>query len=157
MEQEKISDSPHVIAPPPLIYIGGLIFGLLLHSIKPLEFLPKTLPFLLGIMVIIISIILVAMAMRSFVKAKTNIDVRKPTIHIVTTGPYRFTRNPIYLAMTLFVVGIAFWLNEFWILITLIPTIFMIRYGVIKREELYLTKKFGEEYAEYKKSTRRWL
>ncbi|MEK7132699.1 MAG: isoprenylcysteine carboxylmethyltransferase family protein, partial [Patescibacteria group bacterium] len=62
-----------------------------------------------------------------------------------------------YLSMTFFVLGIAAWLNMLWILITLIPVLLVIRFGVIKREEAYLTKKFGEEYLRYKSKVRRWL
>lgn len=155
--EKQTSDSPHVVVPPPLIYIGGLFLPLLLHWIKPLEFLPGTFPLFLGITLIVISVIFVATAMRSFIKEKTNIDVRKPTTHIVTTGPYRFTRNPIYLSMTLLVVSIAVWWNELWILVTLMPVLFIIQHGVIKREEAYLTKKFGEEYLNYKSRVRRWI
>ena len=150
------SDSPQVIAPPPLIYLGGLVAGIALHILKPIPFLSEKFA-LLGMALITISVALVVAAFVAFKKAKTNIDVRKATTSIVSTCPYRFTRNPIYLSMTFFVLGIAAWLNMLWILITLIPVLLVIRFGVIKREEAYLTKKFGEEYLRYKSKVRRWL
>ena len=156
-KNKKISDSPHVIALPPLIYIGGLILGLLFRSIKPLEFFKNDLSLPLGVSLIIISIILVFMSIQSFSKAHTNVDVRKPTTSIVKGGPYRFSRNPIYLSMTILYLGITIWLNDFWLLIMLAPVVLIIQYGVIKREEIYLTRKFGETYIQYKKSVRRWL
>ena len=150
-------DSPQVIAPPPLIYLGALAVGIILHWLKPMPFLPENLALPLGIVIIAVSVVLVVSAFRAFIKAKTNIDVRKPTTSIVSTGPYHFTRNPIYLSMTLLVIGIALWVNTLWILITLILTLLIIQFGVIVREEAYLTKKFGEEYLRYKALVRRWL
>lgn len=151
------ADSPQVIAPPPFIYVGGLAVGLAMHWLTPLPFLSEnvTLPF--GMALVAISVLLVVTAIRAFVQAKTNIDVRKPTTSIVVTGPYRFTRNPIYLSMTLLVLGIAVWINELWILVPLLPVLMLIQFGVIAREEAYLTKKFGAEYLEYKAKVRRWL
>lgn len=159
MKKEPIAtqDNAGVIAPPPLIYLSGLAAGIVLHWFNPLVFLPNTFALPLGIFLIVISIVLVVTAMRAFIKAKTNIDVRKPATSIVTTGPYRFSRNPIYLSMTLLVIGIAVWVNSLWILITLIPVLLVMQFGVIKREETYLTKKFGEEYIRYKARVRRWI
>ena len=151
------NDSPQVIAPPPLIYLSGFTVGIVLHLLKPLPFLPKNLVLPLGVVLIVISIMLVITAMRKFIKAKTNIDVRKPTTSIVSTGPYQFTRNPIYLSMTLLVLGIAVWVNTLWILITLVLVLLIMQFGVIAREEAYLVKKFGGEYLEYKTKVRRWM
>jgi protein-S-isoprenylcysteine O-methyltransferase Ste14 len=83
--------------------------------------------------------------------------VRKPTTSIVSTGPYRFTRNPIYLSMTLLAVGIAVLANTIWILVMLAPVLFVMQFLVIAREESYLTRKFGEEYLRYKSKVRRWI
>lgn len=151
------SDSPGVIAPPPLIYLGGLAVGIVLHWLKPLPFVPENLALLLGVAFILISIALVVTAVRTFIKAKTNIDVRKPTTSIVSTGPYHYTRNPIYLSMALLTIGIGIWVNTIWILVALVPVLLVIQFGVIAREETYLTKKFGEEYLWYKANVRRWL
>ena len=100
------SDSPQVIALPPLIYLGGLAAGVVLHLLKPLPFLPENLALPMGVALIVISILLAATAIRGLVRAETNIDVRKPATRIVVGGPYRFTRNPMYLSMALLVLGI---------------------------------------------------
>ena len=151
------SDSPQVIAPPLFIYLGGLAIGAILHWFKPLPFLPESLTLSLGVVSIAISVVFVVISFRALKGAKTNIDVRKPTMSIVSTGPYRFTRNPVYLSMTLFIVGVAIWVNTLWILITLVPVLFVMKFSVIAREEAYLTRKFGEEYLRYKSKVRRWL
>jgi len=156
-QQEHASDSPRVIAPPPLIYLGGLILGLLLHYEKPLEFIPDSLSLLLSVILIAVSVVLVTTSIKFFAKAHTNVDVRKPTTSIVASGPYSFSRNPIYLALTFLYLGVTIWINDLWLLGMLIPVMLTIRYGVIKREEAYLEKKFGETYTQYKKSVRRWL
>ena len=81
----------------------------------------------------------------------------RPTISIVDTGPYRFTRNPIYLGMMLALVGLAIAFDSLWPLVTLVPFALVIRYGVVAREEAYLERRFGEVYRGYGARVRRWL
>jgi protein-S-isoprenylcysteine O-methyltransferase Ste14 len=76
---------------------------------------------------------------------------------IVRTGPYRFSRNPIYLAFSLLQLGIAIWVNSVWLLATLVGAVALIHSIVIQREEHYLERKFGAGYLDYKASVRRWL
>jgi len=154
---KKQRDSSNVIAPPPLIYLGGLLLGILLHYVKPLEIFRNSYLIPLGWILIFISVIIFVMATKSFVKAHTEINPHKPTTSIIMNGVYSFSRNPIYLSMTILYLGVATLFNELWLLIILIPVLFIIRYGVIKREESYLTKKFGKKYTDYKASVRRWL
>jgi protein-S-isoprenylcysteine O-methyltransferase Ste14 len=80
-----------------------------------------------------------------------------PTTAIVESGPYRFSRNPIYLAMFIGLVGLAFAFDNLWILIALVPFALVIRYGVVAREEAYLERKFGNRYGGYRSRVRRWL
>ncbi len=150
-------DSPKVILPPPFIYAGGLALGLLLNEIFPFPFLPERFAYPIGAALMAVSLALIAAAARALRNAKTNMDVRRPTTAIVTSGPYRFSRNPIYLSMTLFSFGATSWFNAFWMLLMLIPILALIRFKVIAREEAYLEKKFGEEYRRYRLSVRRWL
>ena len=76
---------------------------------------------------------------------------------IVDSGPYRFTRNPIYLGMVLGLIGLAIAFNSLWLLLTLVPFALVIRYGVVAREEAYLERKFGDVYRRYRARVRRWL
>jgi protein-S-isoprenylcysteine O-methyltransferase Ste14 len=92
-----------------------------------------------------------------FRAAGTPVPARKPTTTIVRTGPYRFSRNPIYLAFSVFQLGIAIWANSVWLLATLVGAVALIHFVVIPREEHYLEKKFGAQYLDYKASVRRWL
>ncbi|MHB1769876.1 MAG: methyltransferase family protein [Minisyncoccota bacterium] len=156
-EATSTSDSPRIIAPPPLIYAGGLAVGIVLHWFNPLPFVPENLAAPLGAAFIAIAVVLMVTALRTFAKAKTSVDPRKPTARIVSTGPYRFIRNPIYLSMTLLTVGIALWINTLWILLMLVPVFLIVQFGVVAREETYLARKFGEEYLRYTSNVRRWL
>lgn len=158
MSDEK-RDNPGVVAPPPAIYFAGLVAGLIFNYFFPVTivFLPRTVGIIVGIVFVAIAGFIIVLAFRSFSAAKTNIEPWKPTTAIISSGVYRFSRNPIYLAMTVLYVGAALLLDSLWILLFAIPVLFLINFGVIAREEKYLTDKFGKEYLDYKKRVRRWL
>lgn len=90
-------------------------------------------------------------------RAGVAISPYKPTESVVTTGPFRFTRNPIYLGMTLLYIGAALSLNMLWALVLLPVLLVMVLFGVILREERYLLLRFGTKYLRYKASVGRWL
>ena len=90
-------------------------------------------------------------------RAGSNVPTSLPTTTIVETGPYRFTRNPIYPAMVLGLIGLAIVFNSLWLLLVAVPFALVIRYGVIAREEAYLERKFGDVYRRYRSRVRRWL
>jgi protein-S-isoprenylcysteine O-methyltransferase Ste14 len=96
-------------------------------------------------------------SIRQFRTAGTPVPGNKPTTAIVRTGPYRFSRNPIYLAFFALHLGLAIWVNSLWLVAMLIATVAVIAVVVVAREERYLTGRFGPEYLEYKASVRRWL
>ncbi len=90
-------------------------------------------------------------------QARTQIQTTQPTTTIVEEGPYRFTRNPIYLGMVLGLIGLAVAFNSLWLFVLLVPFYLVIRYGVVAREEAYLDRKFGDVYLAYKARVGRWL
>jgi protein-S-isoprenylcysteine O-methyltransferase Ste14 len=94
---------------------------------------------------------------RAFGRARTPVDPYTPSEAIVTDGPYRLTRNPGYLGMTLTYAGIAIVSSAPWALVPLPIAIAVIDRGVIAREERYLERKFGERYTDYKRRVRRWI
>jgi protein-S-isoprenylcysteine O-methyltransferase Ste14 len=150
-------DNPGVVARPPLIYLSSILIGALLQFLWPLQIFPASLGLPLGGALILIAIGLFVLSIREFRAAGTAIPTDQPTTALVKTGPYRFSRNPIYLSTTLLHLGIAIWVNSAWLLGTLILTLLIIRYGVIAREERYLEQKFEDEYLRYRASVRRWL
>ncbi len=150
-------DNPGVIAPPPLIYLGFLGGGLLLDYVLPVALVPDGAQYAAGFALIAVGLVMFALAVREFFKAGTSVETRKPTTAIVTGGPFRFSRNPIYVALSLVYAGIGFAVDSAWVLALLVPALIVMRYGVVSREERYLERKFGEAYLRYKASVRRWV
>jgi protein-S-isoprenylcysteine O-methyltransferase Ste14 len=150
-------DKAQVIALPLLIVAAALALGLLFHFLWPLRFLSRTEALWLGGLLIAVSIAIGLGAVSQLVKAKTALDVRKPTMEIVTRGVYRLSRNPIYLSMILLLLGIALCVDSLWILLFAIPLAVILQKGVIEPEEHYLEQKFGEKYLRYKHKVRRWI
>jgi protein-S-isoprenylcysteine O-methyltransferase Ste14 len=150
-------DTAQVIVLPPLVYGAAFIMGLLLHMVFPLHLLPTTLARGIGVVCVLVSLPLAIATLRVLSRAHTPVDPMKPTTALVTEGPFRYSRNPIYLALTLLYVGVALLINALWILLLVVPALVVIRYGVIAREEVYLTRKFGDAYRQYTAQVRRWL
>ena len=142
---------------PPLVYLISLVIGALIQLATPAPFLPGTLAVPLGASLVVVAIALFSYSVAKFRVAGTPVPARKPTTVIVLTGPYRFSRNPIYLAFSLLQLGIAIWVNGLWLLATLGGAVALIHYVVIRREEQYLERRFGAQYLDYKASVRRWL
>jgi protein-S-isoprenylcysteine O-methyltransferase Ste14 len=150
-------DRPGVIAPPPVIYLAGLGLGFLLEALLPSASLPNALSIPLGIALIVAGVALQTTFIMAFRRAGTNVDPYRPSKAVVTSGPYRLTRNPGYVGFTLIVSGIGVLAEALWVFAALIPTIAVMDRGVIAREERYLERKFGEEYSLYKSRVRRWI
>lgn len=151
------NDAPGIIAPPPLIYLSLLAAGLLLDWRYPFAFLPGGLTLPLGAQLIAFGVLCAVPAFLAMRRAGTAVNPYRPTTAIVTDGPYRYTRNPLYLALALFYAGIASFANSTWAILLLPIALAIIHYGVIRREEKYLERKFGAEYLRYKNSVRRWI
>ncbi len=151
------ADNPGVVAPPPLIFAGALGAGLLLNRLRPTAFLPHALSRLLGWPVIAGGFLFGLSGFREMRRAGTNVDPREPTTAIVTGGPYRFTRNPLYVGMTLMYCGFAARANALPAALFLPFALHLMNHGVIEREERYLERKFGDEYLRYKGRVRRWI
>jgi len=134
------------------------ITGLALNWLMPLPFMPAAVPAgWLGGAVFVLALALFAWAITTITRAGSNVPTNMPTTSIVATGPYCFTRNPIYLGMMLGLVGLAIAFDSLWLLVMLVPFFLVIRYGVVAREEAYLERKFGEVYRRYRACVRRWL
>jgi protein-S-isoprenylcysteine O-methyltransferase Ste14 len=131
--------------------------GLLLHLVFPLHILPTTLARGIGVVCVLVSLPLALATLRVLSRTHTPVDPMKPTTALVTEGPFRYSRNPIYVALTLLYVGVALLINALWILLLVVPAVLVFRYGVIAREEAYLTRKFGDAYRQYTAQVRRWL
>jgi protein-S-isoprenylcysteine O-methyltransferase Ste14 len=153
------NDNPSVIAFPPLIWLVGAAISALVHFF--VIRVPMTsnyrISLVCGIVLVILAPTLAISAVVTFKKAGTNVNPAEPALTIVRGGPYRFTRNPMYLALCLLQVALGFFLNDWSTLLFVVPLALILHYGVILREERYLTAKFGEPYLELKRDVRRWL
>ena len=155
---DDTADTAQVSIHPPIAWGLAVIVGLALNRLVPLPFLPAGLPVgWLGAMVVILALALGVWAVVTVTRAGSNIPTNRPTTTIVESGPYRFTRNPIYLGMFLGQIGLALGFNSLWLLMMLLPFALVIRYGVVAREEAYLARKFGEVYRGYCSRVRRWI
>ncbi len=150
-------DAPGVIAKPPFIYLGFLALGLGLNWIWPYPLLPQSLRYTLGGALFALGIALALASIRRFKAVGTSFHTHKPATAILTDGPYRISRNPIYIGLTAAYAGIGIAADAPWVWVLLLPTLVVMHYGVIAREERYLERKFGAEYLDYKARVRRWL
>ena len=141
-----------------MIYAGGLAIGLLLHIIFPLRFLPKRWgQAVLGGTLMGLAVMIARQGFREMQHAQTNVSPMLPATTLVVDGPFRFSRNPLYLSMALFYSGVAILANALWAMLLLPIVLLVMRVGVIEREERYLERKFGEQYLSYKSRVRRWI
>jgi len=150
------TDTAGVIAPPPLLYAAGLIVALVLQGFWPLRIAGSMMPGL-GLAALIAGLAIAVTGRQAMKAAGTNVNPFQPTTAIVASGPFRFTRNPLYLGLTLVYVGLAFVFNTWWALILLPLILVVMHFGVVLREERYLERKFGTPYREYRWKVRRYL
>jgi protein-S-isoprenylcysteine O-methyltransferase Ste14 len=152
-----VSDAPGVLVFPPALFVGTLVLGLVLHWVRPVSLLPPLAARLAGLVVLVLSWWLVHSAEAAMKRAGTNVRPDQPSLAIVTDGPFRFSRNPMYLATTGLYLGITLLVNTPWPLALLPPMLLVLHWGVVRREERYLEAKFGEPYQAYKSRVRRWV
>src|SRR5688572_19884975 len=156
----KSRDHAGVFVPPPLLFVVPIMGAAMLHSRRPWPIAHgNAMALTLGGFCILATGIAIGLAsVYTFRRANTTIlPVGRPTTAIVERGPYRFTRNPMYVAMAVGHVGIALLLNSVWVLLPLPLVLLVVDLFVIRREERYLADKFGESYRHYCLRVRRWL
>ncbi len=151
------NDNPGVIAPPPLIYLGFLVLGGALDYFWPVGLGAGAVGVPAGAVLLILGGVIAISAIRQFRRAGTSFKPHEPSTAIISGGPYRHSRNPMYIALGLVYAGIAVAADGLWAAALLAPTLAVVNYGVIAREERYLEGKFGDEYLRYKASVRRWV
>jgi protein-S-isoprenylcysteine O-methyltransferase Ste14 len=158
---EQTKDTPGVIAPPPLILVVTLVVGAVFDRVYPVViFGPEVAPFaryVAATVFIIAGLAGMAIFHRAFRRHGTNVPTYRPATALVTDGPYRYSRNPGYVSVFLIYAGIVLAADSVWLLALVVVFAFVIRYGVVAREERYLEHKFGEDYRRYKADVRRWI
>lgn len=159
--QRGRAETAGVVAPPPLILLAALLLGFGLEALVPtalfgpeLDRVPRL---LLGGAIAIFALGLALVASRRFSAAGTEVKPWKPSTALVMVGPFRWTRNPMYLGMLILQTGATVMADSLWLLGLLVPLWAVLRYGVIAREERYLERLFGDDYVGYKARVRRWI
>lgn len=150
----------NVLVRPPYLYLGGFITGCLMEFLVPLG--PglaggTARPVWIGLGLAAIGVAIAWQAIRLFADAGTSIPVDEPTDALVTRGLYSWSRNPIYIGLTVFYLGLSIALTTGWALLILPLVLAVMQKGVIEREEAYLGQEFGAQYLEYKDKVPRWL
>ena len=154
------TDHADVAIMPPLLFLGALTLGALLSFVIPIG--PgigsaNKLALAAGLAFVAIGFVLAGLSVRRFRLAGTSVIPSEPSTALVIAGPYRFTRNPIYIGFVLAYFGLAIVLTSMWVLLLLIPVSLILQRGVVLREEAYLERQFGEAYLKYKARVPRWL
>jgi protein-S-isoprenylcysteine O-methyltransferase Ste14 len=156
--QPAAPDNANAAVRPPIAWALAILAGLGLDWVYPLPFLPASVPAAwVGAAIFALGLALAIAAIATIRKSGSNVETVKPTTTVIDSGPYGFTRNPIYMGMFLGLIGLAVGLDSLWLLLTLALFYLVIRHGVVAREEDYLERKFGAVYLEYKSRVRRWL
>lgn len=156
-EDDSGEDHPDVAFHPPFLVVALLVAGWTLRQAQPLPFLPEDVARPIGAALAGGSFFLVSWALLTMHRAGTNIPTHLPAKALVHSGPYRYSRNPIYLALAIGFAGLAAWLNTAWFLLLDVLFVGLMSAGVIVREERYLSRKFGARYDRYRSEVRRWL
>jgi protein-S-isoprenylcysteine O-methyltransferase Ste14 len=150
-------DTPGIRVPPPLLYLLPLALGLLLDRRLHIPFLPHRVARILGWPLVGGGVALSGWAIRTMRNAETTMRTDKPVSTLIQEGPFRYTRNPLYLSDAMIYAGIAVLRNSLWAIVLLPLVLLVIQREVIGREEGYLERTFGEEYLDYKARVRRWV
>ena len=151
------ADNPGVVARPPLLYAGTFVIVLVLRWFWPMPILGQATALWLGLALVVLGVGIAAWGRRTLHAADTNVNPALPTTTIVTSGPFRLCRNPLYVAVTLFYCGLTLAFNTWWGLVMLVPLLIIMHTGVVLREEHYLEQKFGETYRQYCSRVRRYF
>ncbi len=142
---------------PPLVYLAGFACGAILEYLLPTTDLLLSWRLGLALPILLCSILVIVLTLKEFKSVATPFDVRKTASTLITGGPFRFSRNPGYLALTLLYLAIAVATGSIWVLLFIIPILLVIDLQVVRKEEANLFLTFGDEYREYQSNVRRWV
>jgi protein-S-isoprenylcysteine O-methyltransferase Ste14 len=151
------SDVPNVLILPPLLYGLALAVGFLVQWLAPRPIVSSSAGYWIGGLLLASGVFLAIWGSRVMERAGTNVNPTLPSTALVATGPFLFSRNPLYVALTLIYVGLALLANALWVLVLIVPVLLVLHYGVVRREERYLEARFADAYREYRSRVRRYV
>lgn len=154
----RSGDVPDIMVLPPVLVGGMLLIGVLIHyALWTVALLPTLLARVLGVVVFISAGVLAHLAHLAMKRVGTNVLPTQPTLALATDGPYRFSRNPLYIAAIGVYLGVTLWVNGLAPLLLMLPMTWLLHWGIVLREERYLESRFGNAYQSYRMTVRRWL
>jgi protein-S-isoprenylcysteine O-methyltransferase Ste14 len=154
----RSSDVPDIVVLPPVLVGGTLLIGILIHyALWAVPLMPTVLARVLGVVVFIAAGALAHFAHLAMKRVGTNVLPTQPTLALATDGPFRFSRNPLYVAAIGVYLGVTLWVNGLAPLLLMLPMTWLLHWGIVLPEERYLEAKFGNAYQSYQRSVRRWL
>jgi protein-S-isoprenylcysteine O-methyltransferase Ste14 len=153
----KPQKSAGINIPAPTLAIIHIIMAILLGALARLPIPAPKFVLWLGLGLAALGLVLGVLAVIEFRRARTEIDPRKPKKVLVTSGIYRFTRNPVYLGFVLILIGLPLNMGNYWGIILVLPLVTFMNNMIIKNEEAYLEKEFKDQFADYCSHVRRWL
>jgi protein-S-isoprenylcysteine O-methyltransferase Ste14 len=158
-KSDSVERGADVRFPPPLVFLAGVLIGAGLHQYVRAAPVPvsRTISVTAGGVLIVVAIALAAWARGLFVRTGQSVIPWTPTPEMIFGGPYRFTRNPMYVGMTLLEIGIGLVLNNLWVVALALPALLIIHFIAVRPEEAYLSQKFGDGYRGYLQRVRRYL
>lgn len=155
-----VEKRPNTLPWPPIVYVAAVAAAIVLHWLLPLPWIPRPLSellFAVGWLVVGAALAVEFSAMRTMARAKTTIMPHRGSDHLVTSGPFSFTRNPIYLGNTMLMIGIGLIAGIVWFVLLAPVAAFVTQKLAIEREEQHLEIRFGKKYRDYAKKVRRWI
>ncbi|MEO3385671.1 isoprenylcysteine carboxylmethyltransferase family protein [Mesorhizobium sp. CAU 1741] len=155
-----LQDRPNTLPWPPIIYIAAVALAIIAHWLAPLPWLPLQLAeflFAVGWILVAGALFIDISAMRTLARAKTTIMPHHASDHLVTNGPFSFSRNPIYLGNTMLMIGVGLIGGILWFILLAPIAAFITQKLAIEREERHLEMRFGKKYRDYTKKVRRWI
>lgn len=150
-------ETPHLVAPPLAIYGGALLAGLLINRARPRPVLASGIVHPIGLVLLVVGALIAGWAQLAMYRSTTSSLPFRPAATLVEEGPFRYSRNPMYVAFTLAYVGVSLLTNAVAPLLILPAVLAVMIGGVVRREERYLARRFGDQYADYTARVRRWL
>ena len=157
MTLDKDEHGASVKFPPPIVFILFMLFAYDIHYFFAIQIGNMSSLIYIGSFFVALGLAILLITLISFKRAQTNIEPWKPTTQIISSGIYAYSRNPMYIAFGIVTIGTGIILNSLWITLSFIPSIVVIFFIAIKKEELYLENKFGQDYLSYKAKVRRWF
>jgi protein-S-isoprenylcysteine O-methyltransferase Ste14 len=153
-----LADAPEILVLPPVLVGGTLLVGVAIHYLVwTVTLLPTVLARVLGFVMFVSAGLLAHLAHNAMKRVGTNVLPTRPTLALATDGPYRFTRNPLYVAAIGVYLGVTFWVDGLAPFLLVFPMAWLLQRGIVLPEERYLEAKFGDAYVSYRSSVRRWL